>query len=1310
MAEPTGSNLPFALELSGQGGVLQLDRFPLSPLIEIRQLTVALPHLARGVEFSGGARAFRHHRGQLRRFTAAFDGGALRVTLRERASHAVQGLQLDLGEDTITVGGFVTHGASRARAVWRGRLVPAGEASAHGLLLSVVDAFVVGWLPLPALSLTARLLDCLPPESVERRGASHVILAPLRPLLKEILVARGYKLPAHGTASAAQVALAGDTLQFHFEPQPLAQRSSVATAEIPDTRSRLAHERFVSDLEWKRHHARLDELIVEGALDQAIRECQRRSTTQGDGGFLEGRLLDVLRCRELTFEAAEELAGRRLAAMPGDVSALLALSAIREHSGQAVAAAQLLERLARKLDPAHDGLLLEHCRLHQAELVAPEHPDQAEAALRAAIADRPQSGAALAMLADLVAVRGASDEACRLRARLLAADVDEAVRVAAALQVAQHHMAANSPERARPFLHYLHEAYETAAAASSPAPVCGAARGQLAHVLIELELATGAHERAYAVAAAEFERLLASGAREPTADAAVRLAELLVEPMNRPAEAARVLERAGTALAPAPALFERAAELWRMAGDTAAARQAGLMALAALAAAPAQPALLARIQTGLALNAAAREDSVADARAHFLRALDALPNHLPALEGLEAITRQPEEWDELVARLHRALAICGGDEGVAPSETRALLALRLALIYARTFGFLEDALPLLEQSLAWRPDNPFALRHLVELTRQVGDWRRHRDALLTLLARATNRAERARLLAELAEVEANRLHEPDLARQRLEELLREQPRDRQALLQFSLLLTRLGDTRELARVLRRRAALAASTAERRELLLDLAELQLDQLQQVDEAEATLAAASGVGEPPAAADARPHRTASRWTWLKNRVRARRAVPQPAAPARPATATTAEAAPPSANRPPKSAIEGAAERWHDALAVADKGDLAAAIALLHDAVMAAPSHRPSWDLLLALHTLRGDEQEALTVACAIAELDRSAPSAAADKGEEPPVAAPRPGAGAGLVRASANGSAPVQRAAGRASGTEAGSAPRRDDVVVSDRVERLLDRVRQAVGEHRPDEALPLCEEALALDPDSVETLDLIVPLWQAAGEPRRAAEALGRRAELTWDAELAPALTRRAALAFAALGDAAAAQALFRRYLRWAPTDDEVFEQLATDFRDRGDTASLESLLDERVAGLCRLRAEQGDETLGVSLSLLTTERAALLQEQHGNAERAIELLQQARRDWPRNEEALERLAELLEAAGRFRELADVLEALISLTEERSLRALRLERLVRLYRETLDDPVAARETLRVALRELTSDEAVALRRLVEGEPE
>jgi tetratricopeptide (TPR) repeat protein len=1355
--------LPFALELSGRGGAVRAADVRLSEVGDVEELSIRLPHMGPQADLSRGPRGFRHHRGRLEALQVVVAVHRLQSELETRLQ-AARGLlaepRVHLAGGDLVLRGRVRLGEHEAHALWRARLVPAGDAGADALLLSVYDAHLFGWLPRSSLALTHDLLGLLPDELVRRRALTHALLVPLRPLLKQILVPRGWKLPAHGAAVATMAMATGDGLRLRFEGGAFGGHSVVAVEALPDPAERSRHERFVRDFELKRHHARPDALIGDGGIDAAVRELRRRIEAGGDREFLEGRLLQLLVARDVTLDAAAELAERRVALAPDARDACLALAAVCERRGETERAVEVLERLARDLDPLRDGLDLELTLLYEARLLEAERarrrdtpvgPDRAEAVLRRLLSLRPDSGEALGALAARLEARGAVDEAIRLRARLLAADVPPARQAEAALAIARHHVERGRPADALPYLALLEDR--------------GAEDEARTDLLIAVRTQEGRHDEVARLLEARLSAALAAGDEGGARAAAPKLAIALAERLGRARDAAAVLESVLERFGGDAAALAHVAELYRRAGDPVRASALAEAALDRAGGSPAGRTLATALQTAIALDHSATGD-VARARARFGQALDGTPDHAPALDGLEALAKTPADWDEVVARLHAALDACGDP------ERSADLALRLALIYARTFDFPGEAVPLLERALTLRPDDRFALRHLVELTRQLGDWERHHAALERSIGLSRSRGEKAALLVALADVETDRMRRPAAARVHLELVLRERPRDDDALARLGRVLHVLGDHAALAAVLRKRAALAGSGDERQRLLLELAEIQLDRLGRPTEAEATLAAVPaggaagerlialrervaaalrGGGRAPEAERAAFELVPDERDELKRafgelartvspRGELHRTAPDPlpavAAPAPPpagsapapvpAATGVAPAEAPSAvgsvgparppaprERPAPAAPAVPRSPWFAALAAADRGDSEQAIALLEAALERDPADRPAWELLATLLDGAGDREGARTALLALETIDgRAAPPAVAPAAAVVPVRAAAP-----LTTPAAASAAPaddVQRPA-RLHAAALAAAARRPagpeappDAAAWARVEESVAASARALREGDGTAARAAAEDALRVDPDCHEAWEALAAACAALGDRAGRAQALAERAERAWSADEGVALNRQAAEALMAAGDMARAEVFYRRYLRWAPLDDEVFLLLAESARQGARHPDLRRLLEERVEALGRLRSEGGDESLGVALSLARTELAALHEDVEGDTAAAIRQLEQARRDWPHNDEALERLAGLLEADEAWSRLADVLEALVGVTEDRALRGQRLARLVALYRGPLNDPVAARETLRVALRELPPKEAAALRRALEGD--
>ena len=137
------------------------------------------------------------------------------------------------------------------------------------------------------------------------------------------------------------------------------------------------------------------------------------------------------------------------------------------------------------------------------------------------------------------------------------------------------------------------------------------------------------------------------------------------------------------------------------------------------------------------------------------------------------------------------------------------------------------------------------LDELTALARSAGQLEPLRRALAAAVERATAPATRASLRLALVELEEER-GDRAAAEALLQQLLAEAPEDRAALARLDALWTEARRHAERARLLARRAALEPP-AERRELLLTLAGLQAQTLDDADSARATLEEALALGD-------------------------------------------------------------------------------------------------------------------------------------------------------------------------------------------------------------------------------------------------------------------------------------------------------------------------------------------------------------------------------------------------------------------------------------------------------------------------------
>ena len=244
----------------------------------------------------------------------------------------------------------------------------------------------------------------------------------------------------------------------------------------------------------------------------------------------------------------------------------------------------------------------------------------------------------------------------------------------------------------------------------------------------------------------------------------------------------------------------------------------------------------------------------------------------------------------------------------------------------------------------------------------------------------------------------------------------------------------------------------------------------------------------------------------------------------------------------------------------------------------------------------------------------------------------------------------------------------------------RARRLRERAALLAGPlERPADAAAALREALALEPDDLEARRALRAACLAAGDVEGALAALEAEAAARSADERAALYAEAADLAQARLGAPAALPWLERlRALR--PRDRALLRRIREVHRGLGQSEAV----------LAALGAELALEPPAAERCSLEIERSKLLAAQ-GATGRALAALEAARSADPGRLDVLGELARLYGAAGRSRERAEALRALLPTARGAERLALRRE-LAACLREGLRDPAAAAAELWAALVE------------------
>jgi tetratricopeptide (TPR) repeat protein len=559
-----------------------------------------------------------------------------------------------------------------------------------------------------------------------------------------------------------------------------------------------AFARFVEDLELKRHHPRVDELLAAGAVREAVAEIYRAMDGAPRPGFLAERLIGVAVTQPVLHEEAERVCRELLAVAGEDAVALAGLAALAMARGKPEAAATWLARLAARFRGPADRDDAVAVDLTIADQLGGSDPIEARAALERVLARSPDHEEALAALVPLVEAADGAAAAVALHKRLLFSARSPERAVQAGLRLAREALGRQDFPETRVYLRLVLEA----------APNDAQARLLLA----EVELAAGQPGEAARLLEHALKVALASGG--PVGAVAERLASVLLDECREAGRARRVLWSAVDAGGLAPAEATALGQLALSAGDGELALRfagrvpAGTPERAGAGCVAARAALMAG-DGNLALE-------------HALGVLEAAPGHEAALALVEEAASGAEVRERLLLRMRRAA------DAVSEPATRARLYRAVARLY-ESLDLHADAIGPYEVALSAEPDREAAqavAHRLLALYGRFGMWPRHQELCERLLATADEALERVPLLVRQARVALAELGEPERARRVLEEAVELSPRRVDAQRLLSEALRQLGDGGALVVVLRRLEALETDELARGKVALELAELVL----------------------------------------------------------------------------------------------------------------------------------------------------------------------------------------------------------------------------------------------------------------------------------------------------------------------------------------------------------------------------------------------------------------------------------------------------------------------------------------------------
>ena len=207
---------------------------------------------------------------------------------------------------------------------------------------------------------------------------------------------------------------------------------------------------------------------------------------------------------------------------------------------------------------------------------------------------------------------------------------------------------------------------------------------------------------------------------------------------------------------------------------------------------------------------------------HAWRRVEELaPNYARAREAQRRLLLKAKSWDRMASLLEREAGL--QEDPAQKAETLR----RVAQIHREKLGDASRAVEIYKGILRAEPHDAVALRALVEIFEREGDFAGLAKVLREQVDLTTVKQERVSLLRRLVVLYDERLANLPEAIWAASEILQTVPGDRDTLARLEALLERAGDVRQLVEVLEQHTRYAANPDEKLQLLRRAAELVQD---------------------------------------------------------------------------------------------------------------------------------------------------------------------------------------------------------------------------------------------------------------------------------------------------------------------------------------------------------------------------------------------------------------------------------------------------------------------------------------------------
>lgn len=214
---------------------------------------------------------------------------------------------------------------------------------------------------------------------------------------------------------------------------------------------------------------------------------------------------------------------------------------------------------------------------------------------------------------------------------------------------------------------------------------------------------------------------------------------------------------------------------------------------------------------------------------YYHRALELDPHHLPALEALEKIYTSRQQNRDLVSVLERKVEALEGDERLASQK------LRIAALYEKELDEPQRAIDLYREVLDHDASSLAAMRGLERLYERTQAWPELVSILEAQLDVISTEREEIDALMKLAGIQEEQFLKPDLAAQRLEQVLEIDMTQEQAFVALARCYRKMRQWLDLIETYERHVAYAGDKEQRIELYTQIATVYADEVDDADRA-------------------------------------------------------------------------------------------------------------------------------------------------------------------------------------------------------------------------------------------------------------------------------------------------------------------------------------------------------------------------------------------------------------------------------------------------------------------------------------------